>query len=81
MKHPRNVTSNIQIKGQGVTEILCKLVTQQSVADVDLDLFDGSPLEYHYFMKLFHEIAEKRIYDHRGKLNCLINTLMEMQKR
>ena len=53
MKHPRNVANNTQSKGQDVTEILCKLVKQQSAPDVDLDVFDGNPLECHYFMTLF----------------------------
>ena len=71
-KHPTNVTNNIQSKGQDVTEILCKLVKQQSAPDVDLDVFDGNPLEYHYFMMLFNEIVEKRIDNPRGKLTRLI---------
>ena len=63
--------NNIQRKGQDVTEIFCKLV-EQSVPDVDLDVFDGNPLEYHYFMILFHEFVEKRVDDPRGKLTHLI---------
>ena len=55
------MTNNIQLIGQDVTEILCKLVKQQAVPDVDLDVFDGNPLEYHYFMTLFHEVVEKRV--------------------
>ena len=39
---------------------------------MDLDVFDGSPLEYHYFMTLFHEVVEKKIDDPTGKLTCLI---------
>ena len=58
--------------GQDVTEILCKLVKQQSAPDVDLDVSDSTPFEYHYFMTLFHEIVEKRIDDPRGKLTCLV---------
>ena len=36
IKHSKNVTNNIQSKGQDVSEILCKLVKQQSAPDVDL---------------------------------------------
>ena len=71
MIHPRHVTNNIQSKGQDVTEILHKLVKQQSAPNVDLDVFDGNPLEYHYSMTLFHEIVEKRIDNPRGKLTHL----------
>ena len=66
------MTNNIQKKGQGLTEIFCKLVKQQSVPDVDLNVFDGNPLEYHYFMTLFHKIVERRLDDHKRKLAHLI---------
>ena len=55
-----------------IAEVLCNLVKQQPTPDVDLDVFDGNPLEYHYFMTLFHELVEKRIEDPRGRLTCLI---------
>ena len=55
-----------------IAEVLCNLVKQQSAPDVDLDVFDGNPLEYHCFMTLFHELAEKRIEDPRGRLTRLI---------
>ena len=34
--------------------------------------FDGNPLDFHYFIKLFHEVVEKRIDDPRGKLARLL---------
>ena len=55
-----------------IVEVLCNLVKQQSVPDVDLVVFDGNPFEYHYFMTLFHELVEKRIEDPRGRLTRLI---------
>ena len=64
MKHQRNVTSNIQSM-----EILGKLVKQQAAPDVDLYVFGGNPLGYHYFMTLFLDDVEK------------IDTLKGMQKR
>ena len=45
---------------------------QQSAPDVDLDVFDGNHLEYHYFMTLFRELVEKRSEDPRGRLTRLI---------
>ena len=45
MIHLKNVTYNIESEGQDVTEILCKLAKQQSAPDVDLDVFNGNPLE------------------------------------
>ena len=50
------------------TSMLCNLLKQQSAQDVDLDAFDGNPLEYHNFMTLFHELGEKLIDDPRGRL-------------
>ena len=54
------------------TSMLCNLLKQQSAPDVDLNVFDGNPLEYHNFMTLFNERAEKRINDTRRKLTRLI---------
>ena len=54
-------------KKTDITEVLCNLVKQQSALDVDLDVFDGNPLEYHYFMTLFYELVEKRIEDPRRR--------------
>ena len=59
-------------KKTDIAEVLCNLVKQQSAPDVDLDVFDGNPLEYHYFITLFHKLVEKRIEDPRGRLTRLI---------
>ena len=53
---------------EGVTDMIYKLLLQQSAPDV----FDGSPLEFSYFMFLFEEVVESKIEDPRGKLTCLI---------
>ena len=39
-------------------------------------MFDGNPLEYHYFITLFHKLVEKRIEDPRGRLTRLIKYTM-----
>ena len=59
-------------KKTDITEVLCNLVKQQSAPDADLDVFDGNPLEYHYFITLFHDLVEKGIEDPRGRLTRLI---------
>ena len=59
-------------KKADIAEVLCNLLKQQSTPDIDLDVFDGNPFEYHYFMTLFHELVEERIEDPRGRLTCLI---------
>ena len=54
-----------------IVDALCQLVKQQSAPDIEL-VFDANPLDFHYFMTLFHEIAEKRIDDSRGRLARLV---------
>ena len=44
-------------------QILYNLLKPHSARDVDLDVFDGNPLEYHYFMTLFHKLVEKQTDD------------------
>ena len=55
-----------------VAEMMCKLVNQQSAPEIDIDVFGGNPLEFHYFMAVCDEAVEKKIEDPHGKLTCLI---------
>ena len=45
---------------------------QQSSCDVDIDVFDGNPLNFKYFMTLFREVVESKTEDPHGRLICLI---------
>ena len=58
------------------SDILYKLLQQQASSKVYIDYFDGSPLNYHYFMALFSEVLETKIDDSRGKLTRLIKHTM-----
>ena len=40
-----------------VSDVLCKLLKQQSALDMDTDVFDGNPLNFKYSMTLFMEVA------------------------
>ena len=51
-----------------ITKMLSKLVKEQSVPQVDLEPFDGNPLEYTYFMLMFKESVKKRTEDPKGRL-------------
>ena len=51
-----------------IVDALCHLVKQQSATDIELDVFDGDPLDFHYFMTLFYEVVGKIIDDPRGRL-------------
>ena len=45
-----------------------QLLEQQSAPDVDIDVFDGNPLNFKYFMTLFREVVESKIEDPCGRL-------------
>ena len=55
-----------------VAEMMYKMMKQQSAPEIDIDVFSGDPLDFHYFMALFHEVVEKKIDDSRGRLTRLI---------
>ena len=48
------------------------LVKQQSAPDTELDVSDGIPLDFLYFIIFFHEAVEKTIDDPRGRLAGLL---------
>ena len=51
-----------------MADMLCKVMKQQPAPEIDLDIFDGNPLNFHYFMAVFREVIEKKIEDPRGRL-------------
>ena len=55
-----------------VADMLCKMMKQQSASEIDLDVFDENPLNFHYFIALFSEAVEEKIEDPRGRLTRLI---------
>ena len=42
--------------------LLKGMIEQQAAPDVEMETFDGNPLEYHHFMDLFREVVEKWIF-------------------
>ena len=54
-------------------EKLCELFQLQSAPDIDLDVFNGDPLEFNFFITSFQEVVEKKIKDSVGRLQRLIN--------
>ena len=64
---------------KNIVDALRHLVKQQSVPDIELDVFDTNPLDFHCFMTPFHEVVEKRIDSPRGRLGS--NTQVGMQKK
>ena len=53
--------------------MICKLLPQQSAANVDIDVLDGNSLEFNYVMCMFEEIVERKVVNPRGRLTPLIN--------
>ena len=52
--------------------MLSKLVREQSAPQVDMEPFEGNPVDFIYFMSMFQEPVEKKIDDPRGRLTRLI---------
>ena len=44
-------------------KMLCQLVKQQSAPTVDIEEFDGNPLQYSYFRSMCREVVDKKIAD------------------
>ena len=44
------------------------MIQQQAVTKVELDCFDGNPLEYNHFVNLFREVVQKWIPQPKGRL-------------
>ena len=57
-----------------------KLIKGQSAPQVDLEPFDGNPLEYRYFMSTFRESFKKKIEDSKDRLTQLIQYTREEAK-
>ena len=53
-------------------QVMCKLLQEQGAPDADLDVFDGNPLEYKFFMRSFEDVVERKIIEPRGRLTRLI---------
>ena len=52
-------------------EMIYKIL-QQAAPHVDIEKFDGNPINYQYFMRIFKEVVKERIEDARGRLIRLI---------
>ena len=59
-------------ENDNATEMLSKLVREHSAPQVDMEPFEGNPLDFTYFMSMFQESVEKKIDDPRGRLTRLI---------
>ena len=56
---------NSGVSADDTTNVICQFF-------VEIDTFDGNPLNYFYFMALFKEAVEKKVDDPKGRLTRLI---------
>ena len=52
--------------------LLINMIQQQAAPEVELECFDGNPLEYNHFADLFREVVEKWIPEPKGRLLRLL---------
>ena len=45
-----------QAQVDSVDEMMCRMLKQQSAPEIEIDIFDGNPMEFHYFMAVFKEV-------------------------
>ena len=57
-QHANNLRRNNDVN---VAEMMWKLVNEQSAPEIDIHVFGGNPLEFHYFMAAFDEAVENKI--------------------
>ena len=55
-----------------VEESITKLLQLQTAPTVDMDEFEGDPLEFNYFLATFREVVEQNIDNPMGRLTRLI---------
>ena len=67
-RYEKQRQSYVVKKKDDIAEVLCQLLKQQSAPEVEIDCFDGNPLNFQYFMAIFQEVVETRIEDPLGRL-------------
>ena len=69
---PKQTARNSEGNQEDMVGMMSKLIRQQAVPDVDIDICSSDPVDYHYFIAVFEEVDEKKIDDPRGRLARLI---------
>ena len=62
-----NTVEKVNIK-ETSSHALCELLQLLAVPEVDMEQFNGNPLNYHYFMTLFADVVETKTEQPRGRL-------------
>ena len=40
-----------------------ELLKRQAAPDLEIDIFDGNPMDFHYFMAIFKEVVENKVLE------------------
>ena len=64
--------TNLNTAEPSMIEMLCRLLRQQATPEVDVEVFDGNPLNFKYFISVFKEVVETKFDDPCGHLTRLI---------
>ena len=61
--------------------MICERPRRLAAPELEIDIFDGKPMDFHYFMTVFKEVVENKMTDSRGRQNPLIRfTKQEVKK-
>ena len=55
-----------------LNEAMVDMLNLHAAPNADIDVFNGDPLEFHYFRALFRDVVENKVSDQRGRLMRLI---------
>ena len=64
--------NNLSRSTDDIKKMMCNLLLHQTAPDMEINTFKENPLEYHYFMSVFTEAAEKKFSDPPGRLVNLL---------
>ena len=71
LKLSPHATSHVPTKvsnNEEMYDLLIDMIQQQAAPAVELECFDGNPLEYNHFLDLFREVVDKWISEPKGRL-------------
>ena len=57
---------------EGAFQMMYQLLKQRLAPDINIDIFSGNPVDFHYFMVAVNDIGQKKVDDSRVKLTQLI---------
>lgn len=70
---PAKINESVRLK-----DMVRNLLRRQSAPEGGIDLFHGTPVDYHYFKTIFKEVAESEIHDPGDVYNYSQNILNKL---